>query len=345
MNLELLTLNRYIIAGPCGAETREQTLATYDALAGLGIDMFRAGVWKPRTRPNQWEGAGNEALEWLAEGKRRSGIPFGVEVGSVAHVAAAINGGADMVWLGARTVSNPFSVQEIAEALKESEVEVYVKNPLSADVELWSGAVERILAAGIERVGLIHRGFSLGGGTEYRYPPVWHVAIEMHRRYPMLKMLCDPSHIAGSVAGVGEIAQRAAAMHYDGLFIESHVEPQSALSDARQQLSPDELRELLAHLNWRKEMSANPDFVAALERLRAEIDALDAELLSVLARRMEVSGRVGEIKRANDVAILQPARWNALLEGLIGRAKSLNLPPDFIRSLFELIHEESIKRQ
>lgn len=336
-----------IIAGPCSAETERQTVDTYLQLAATGaVDIIRAGVWKPRTHPGAFEGAGERGLTWLAKGRSMTGLPFGVEVANSGHVRAALTHGADMVWIGARTTVSPFSVQEIADALKGSDVKVFIKNPLSPDTELWAGAVQRIAGAGIppENIGLIHRGYAYTGGV-YRNAPMWHLAIEMRRRYPDMVMLCDPSHICGNREYLAEVAQKAADLFYDGLIIESHIDPGNALSDACQQLTPTALSEMLAVIKWRAPDADNPEYQRALAECRREIDDIDSELFGLLSRRMDIADRIGRIKRENDVTILQSERWNEIIEKAVTRARNLNLSADFISMILEAIHLESIARQ
>lgn len=339
-----------IIAGPCSVESREQTLATCLGLAAIGcVDMLRGGVWKPRTYPSCFQGVGEVGLEWLAEAKARTGLPFGVEVANGRHVEAALGAGAgaDMVWIGARTTGNPFSVQEVADALRGVSVTVLVKNGQMPDTGLWTGAVERLLRAGIaqERLLLVHRGFAQAAGSGYRNPPVWHVALEMRRRFPELKMLCDPSHICGRRDNLAATAQKAADLSYDGLFMESHVRPDTALSDAGQQVTPERLGELLAGIRWRRETVDIPQFEADMERLRLEIDQIDAQLFSLLSRRMGIAEDIGRIKRENDVTILQRRRWDEIVDNMVARAGELGLSPEFVRTILDAIHMESIAHQ
>lgn len=339
----------FIIAGPCSVESREQTLATIRGLAACGrIDMIRGGVWKPRTSPNCFQGVGEEGLAWLAEAKRETGLPFGVEVANARHLEAALQAGADMVWIGTRTTGNPFSVQEVADALRGVDrVMVCVKNAPVADTGLWTGAVERLAAAGVsgERLWLIHRGFAQEVDGAYRNPPAWHVALEMRRRFPQLRMLCDPSHMCGRRELLAQTMQKAADLLYDGLFVESHIAPERALSDAGQQVTPAELCRMLAGICWRSEEAHQPQFEQELERYRLEIDQLDDQLFSLLSRRMRVVERIGRIKRENGVTILQRRRWGEIVENLTGRAAALNLSRDFIRTVLDAIHMESIAHQ
>lgn len=337
-----------IIAGPCSAESREQTIATCTELAATGmVHAIRAGVWKPRTRPGGFEGMGERALDWLASARQVTGLPFGVEVANARHVQAALAYGADMVWIGARTTVNPFSVQEIADALRGSDVKVLIKNPMNPDIDLWSGAFDRIANAGIarENIGLIHRGFAHMSGTGYRNPPMWHLAIEMRRRYPDTVLLCDPSHIGGRREYLPELAQKAADLFYDGLIIESHNNPACALSDAAQQLTPTDLAAMLRSLKWRSPSAENPRFRQALDKCRGEIDDIDTELFALLSRRMNVADNIGRIKKENDVTILQGSRWNEIVDKMVAQSAELNLSPEFIRAILEAIHLESINHQ
>ena len=342
------SVHPFIIAGPCGAESREQTLATCRALASTGIvHAFRAGVWKPRTNPSSFQGAGDVALEWLKEASRETGLPFGIEVASAEHVRKAVEHGAGFVWIGARTTVNPFMVHGIASAIGETGMAVLIKNPVTPDVDLWEGAVERMLGAAVDesKIGLIHRGFSMAGHGSYRNPPMWHIALEMRRRCPQLTMLCDPSHIAGKRELIPDISQKAADLGSDGLMIESHIDPAAALSDAAQQFTPDDLATVLHSIKWRAGGTDNPAFAAVLQRCRAEIDRLDAELLGLLSHRMNISEQIGIIKKENNVTILQEKRWSEITHSTLSQAEALNLSPEFLRALLEAIHLESINRQ
>ena len=338
----------FIVAGPCSVETREQTLQTCTELAEGGmVDMLRGGVWKPRTNPGSFEGVGEVGLGWLAEAKQSTGLPFGVEVVNSRHVEAALRYGADMVWIGARTTVNPFSVQEIVDAAKGTEVSLFLKNPINPDINLWAGALDRMLYAGIDpgRIALILRGFSQGVHGSYRNPPMWHIALEMRRRYPDVMMLCDPSHICGNREGLLEISRRAADLSFDGLMLESHIDPDTALSDAAQQLTPAAMKGLLTKIKWREEDSSEPGFVRELERCRSEIDHIDAELFELLSRRMGISQEIGGIKKNNDVTIFQPVRWERIVEKVMSRAATLDLSPEFLQAVLEAIHIESINHQ
>ena len=336
----------YIIAGPCSAETREQVLQTAQALVAVGIDMYRAGVWKPRTRPGSFEGNGEQALQWMQEVKQQTGLKYTVEVAEPAHVELALKYGADALWVGARTTVNPFHVQHIANALKGVNVPVLVKNPVNPDVELWEGAIERFEAAGITDIAAVHRGFS-GYSTAigYRNQPNWPIPIELKRRRPQLPIICDPSHISGKRMRIAEVSQKAIDLHFDGLMIETHINPDEAWTDARQQVTPAQLGEILARLVVKEEYTQDMTIQVQLEYLRQQMDAVDAEIVDLLAKRMELSEQVGEIKRGGNVTVYQPARWREIVETVTGRAGIAGLDKDFVTDLYEKIHHESIRRQ
>ncbi len=337
-----------IISGPCSAETREQTLETCVRLAETGVvDMLRAGIWKPRTSPGSFEGVGLKGLAWMAEAKRLTGLPIGVEVASKKHVEGALEFEVDCVWIGARTTVSPFAVQEVADALKGSGVKVLIKNPMNPDIDLWAGAVRRFEAAGIplEDIGLIHRGFSYFGQSKYRNAPMWPLAFDMRSRFPEMMMICDPSHMAGTTEFLAELSQSAADLRYDGLIIESHVCPSQALSDAKQQVIPGELERLVRSINWRAEANDDPEFVKSLDQFRDQIDQIDGEIFDLLSRRMKISEKIGRVKKDNDVAILQSNRWGAIKERILSQSDRLGLSREFLNEILEAIHVESISRQ
>ncbi len=337
-----------IIAGPCSAESREQLLTTAQALAqGGGVDILRAGLWKPRTRPDSFQGVGERGLRWLVEAKQAYGLPVATEVASAHHVELALKAGVDLLWIGARTTVNPFLVQEIADALKGSEAAILIKNPMHPDLDLWSGALERIERAGIphDKIALVHRGFSTHSHWQLRNDPMWHLAFEMQQRHPDLMMLCDPSHISGSRHYVAEVARTAANLNFDGLIIESHHAPEEALSDAEQQLPPEQLHELLRALSWRVKQQGDEAYMQELGRCRAEIDRIDHDLFDLLSRRMKISDRIGEIKRENEVIILQSERWSEVVSRVVARAEDLGLSREFLLTILEGIHLESIAHQ
>lgn len=344
--IELKSKKPIIISGPCSAETLEQTLATAQALADSGrVDLFRAGIWKPRTKPGMFEGNGEKALPWLVEVKRTTGLAVATEVANAKHVEAALKYGVDLLWIGARTTSNPFSVQEIAEAIGGADVPVLVKNPMNADVELWNGAVERLAKCGVKELGLIHRGFSGYGSSQYRNTPMWHLALEIKKRLPELPIFCDPSHICGNRTGLLQVAQQAADLNFNGVMLESHIAPDSAWSDAKQQVTPAELIALLDNIVWRAEGSDSVAYQTSLDELRGVIDRLDDEILKLLSKRMEAAEGIGRIKRENNVMILQSSRWNQVVERVLARSEELGLSRDFLHIILEAIHIESINKQ
>lgn len=336
-----------IIAGPCSAESRDQLLTTARELAATGtVHLLRAGLWKPRTRPDSFEGVGERGLAWLKEAKALTGLPVATEVASARHVELALRAGIDLLWIGARTTVNPFLVQEIADAAAQSEVSLLIKNPMHPDIELWSGAVERLERAGIarERIGLVHRGFSTHH-WHLRNDPMWHLAFEMQHRHPDLVMLCDPSHISGSRTYLAEVSRTAANLNFDGLIIESHHTPEEALSDAGQQITPQALEQMLRTIHWRVKRQGDESYLRELGRCRSEIDQIDHELFDLLSRRMQISDRIGEIKRQNEVIILQSERWSEVVERVLSRAEQLRLSPEFLQKILEAIHTESIAHQ
>ena len=336
----------FIISGPCSAETEEQTLATCEAIARTGkVDMLRAGVWKPRTKPGTFEGMGAKALPWLAEAKRRTGLPVTTEVATTKHIEEAAAYGVDMFWIGARTTSSPFVMQELAEALRGTDKWIYVKNPMTSDIELWAGAIERLAACNVKNIGLIHRGFSGYGAGKLRNAPMWHIALEMKRRMPELPILCDPSHICGCRTFIGDVAQQAADLDYDGLMIESHISPDEAWSDASQQLQPNDLATLLDSIKWREVASHSVAYINALDELRGRIDRLDKEIFNLLSERMKAAEQIGFIKRDNNVMILQPTRWGDIEERVLVRSSELGLSEEFLHTLLDAIHIESINCQ
>ena len=335
----------FIISGPCAAETEEQTLETCRKIAATGmVDVLRAGVWKPRTKPGSFEGVGLPGLAWMARAKAETGLPIAVEVATSKHVESALEFGVDVLWVGARTTVNPFSVQDICDALRGTQTVVLVKNPMNPDINLWVGAVERLRKAGVENIGLIHRGFSAVGGT-YRNNPMWHLAIEMQHRMPELPIVGDPSHIAGKRELLAEVAQKCADLNFNGLIVESHICPEKAWSDAEQQVTPADLVALLDSVNWRRPNIDKPEFVQALDGYRAEIDQIDAELFDLLSRRMRVAESIGCVKRDNDVTILQTSRWGDIVERILAQSDKLNLSKEFLSSVLEAIHIESINCQ
>lgn len=334
-----------IISGPCGAETRDQLMQTARALKDLGkIDMLRAGIWKPRTKPGNFEGIGEPGLLWLQEASQETGLPFMVEVASIRHVELILKYQIPAVWIGARTTVNPFYVQELSEALKGTGITVFVKNPINPDADLWSGAVERFLRADLP-TGIIHRGFSLYGNGLYRNPPMWNLPIEMKRRFPDLPLICDPSHICGNRTELLGIAQTAMDLGMDGLMIESHIHPDQAWSDARQQITPQKLNTLLDKMIWRTPGIENSLQFEPLQRLRDEMDELDTQLLQIMSKRMKLADAIGEYKKLNNITIVQVDRFNEILNRGLKMAREFGLSENFIRNYFEVLHMESIEHQ
>lgn len=332
----------FVIAGPCAAESQEQLLETARRLPRSRIDYLRAGIWKARTRPNNFEGIGAPALEWLVDAGRELGVKTSTEVATAAHVEAALAAGVDLIWIGARTTVNPFSVQEIANALRGVDVPVLVKNPTSPDLPLWMGAIERIYGAGIRAIGGIHRGFSAAGEVKYRNRPMWQLVIELRRVAPELPIICDPSHIAGRRDLIQPLCQEAMDLGLEGLMVETHRDPDQAWSDAAQQVTPERLEGILSQLHIRRRAGAGD---TSLEELRERVDQWDTQLLALLAERMRVVEGIGEWKRTSNVTALQVERWQTLLQDRMQRAGDLGLDPDYVKELYEVIHRESVRRQ
>lgn len=330
-----------VIAGPCSAETEEQVMETAKALANKGIKIFRAGVWKPRTKPGGFEGMGEEALPWLQRVKKETGMLIGTEVATPKHVEAALNAGLDMLWVGARTSANPFAVQELADSLKGVDIPVFVKNPVNPDIELWVGALERINGAGITRLAAIHRGFSSIDQKLYRNAPMWHIPIELHRRYPNLPIVCDPSHIGGRRDLVAPLAQQAMDMGFEGLIVESHCNPDCAWSDAKQQVMPDVLNFILDRLVVRN----TKESTESLNILRQQIDEMDNRLMELLTKRMRISREIAAYKKEHNMAVVQTARYSEILDKRAAQGVLCGMDADFIKSIYEHIHEESVRQQ
>ena len=334
-----------VIAGPCSAETPEQVMETALGVAQQGAKMLRAGIWKPRTRPNSFEGVGSPGLKWLKEAGDATGLPVCTEVANVKHVYEALRTGIDVLWLGARTTTNPFAVQEIADALEGVDIPVMVKNPVNPDIDLWIGAMERIEKAGITKIAAIHRGFSTYGPSKYRNAPHWEIPVELRRRLPDVPIICDPSHICGRRDLLAAISQEALDLNLDGLMIESHPNPDKALSDAKQQITPEVLGELLAGLIHREAVSNDPIFLHSLENFRDQIDEFDRKLIEVIAERMKVVRQIGEYKRDNNITILQTSRWNQIIDERMEQARSLGLGEAIMREILGQVHQESIRQQ
>ena len=336
----------FLISGPCSAETEEQVMETARQLAKIKeVSVFRAGIWKPRTRPNSFEGVGSEGLKWLRRVKQETGLLVGTEVANEKHVYEALKYGIDMLWIGARTSVNPFTVQEISDALNGVDVMVLVKNPINPDIELWVGAIERIARAGITRIGAIHRGFSTYEKTLYRNQPNWQLPIELRRRIPDLPIICDPSHIAGARQFLHEISQKAMDLNFDGLMLESHIDPANALSDSAQQVTPNDLKELLSRLILRNPSTSDPKLLDVLGELRQQIDVYDDHLLDLMEQRMKVAETIGRYKKENNITILQSIRWDEIIKRAVAKGKGKGLSPELIDAIFKAIHQESINHQ
>ena len=335
-----------VVAGPCSAESEEQIMETAAGLKDLGINVFRAGIWKPRTHPGSFEGIGSEGLKWMQRAKREYGLKISTEVASEKHVFECLKFGVDLVWLGARTTANPFLVQEIADALKDTDIPVLVKNPVNPDLDLWIGALERLNRAGIKKLGVIHRGFSTFDKIKYRNDPQWQVAVELRSRHPELPFFVDPSHMAGSKDYIREISQRSLDLGFEGLMIESHCNPSVALSDAKQQLTPPELSDLLYNqIVVREKDSDSPEWKENIDQLRAKIDIIDENILYALGSRMKISRQIGEYKKNNNIAILQTSRWDAILAKVVDAGKEFGLSEKFVKNVFNAIHEASVEAQ
>jgi len=335
-----------VIAGPCSAESPEQLLETAQGLKRRGIHVFRAGIWKPRTHPGSFEGVGTEGLKWLQNIRRETGLRICTEIASQRHAYECIKYGLDMVWIGARTTANPFLVQEIADALRDTDMPVLVKNPVNPDLDLWIGALERLNAAGIRKLGVIHRGFSPSQKIQYRNEPGWNIAVELRTRYPQLPFFADPSHMGGSRDYIRELSQRALDLGLEGLMIESHCNPSAALSDAAQQLTPDALGDMLDNcLTVRDGDAENKDYRDGIVPLRARIDVIDENLLYGLSSRMNVSRRIGQYKKDHNIAIVQATRWDSILSNMISKGAAMGLSESFVRTIYTAIHDESVRLQ
>lgn len=335
-----------LISGPCSAETEDQMINTAKQLAATGkVNVLRAGIWKPRTRPGQFEGAGQKGLEWLMAAKKETGLPVTTEVANAAHVEACLKAGVDILWIGARTTVNPFSVQEIADALKGVDIPVMVKNPINPDLDLWIGALERLNKAGITKLAAIHRGFSSYEKGPLRNAPMWDLSIELKSRIPALDIICDPSHIAGARELISFISQKALDLNMAGLMIESHISPDNAWSDAKQQVTPAALSELMDSLVVRTPNSNDKGLKDALTLFRQQIDKLDEEILQKLATRMKISEQIGKYKKENKVTILQLSRWDEIVHSRLAVASAMGLSKEFSDSYLKLVHQESIQIQ
>ncbi len=334
-----------IIAGPCSAESEEQLFQTAKLLKKNGIQVLRAGIWKPRTRPNCFEGVGMKGLPWLQNIQQELGMKVSTEVANAYHVEAALKHGIDMLWVGARSTANPFVVQEIAESLKGVDIPVLVKNPVNPDIELWIGAFERLYLCGITKLGAIHRGFSSYNSNRYRNMPQWQIPIELKRRIKNLPLFCDPSHISGHREYIQEVSQKSMDLGFDGLIIESHINPECALSDASQQITPNQLKYILANLIIREEHPNNSNNNLIMEELREKIDTLDNTIMEALTNRMKIIDEIGMYKKQNNITILQPDRWEKILTRVLEEARKNNLSEELVERVFKAIHQASIDRQ
>lgn len=334
-----------VIAGPCSAESYAQLLNVATSLKEQGIGLMRAGVWKPRTRPNTFEGNGRQALDWIADVKKQTGVAIATEVASPQHIEQALQAGVDVLWLGARTTVNPFLVQELANVLIGVSTIVLVKNPINPDLSLWIGALERLHRAGVKKLGAIHRGFSSLQNSVFRNQPLWQLPLELKIRYPHLPLIADPSHIAGNRHMIFEVSQKALDLGYDGLMIETHPDPDNALSDAQQQITPGALKELLATLRIAERSSDDIVFLNQLEQLRERIDQMDQELINTLASRMRLVEKIGDYKKENNVTVFQLERWNEIMKTRPEWGQHAHLAADFIKELYRVIHDESLRIQ
>lgn len=334
-----------VIAGPCSAETEDQVLGIAHELKDTDVNYYRAGIWKPRTRPGSFEGVGAIGLKWLQKVKEETGLKTATEVANRAHVDLALEHDVDLLWIGARSTVSPFIVQEIADALEGTDKIVLVKNPVNPDLSLWLGAVERLSKANIKKLGVIHRGFSTYEKTKYRNIPEWQMAIELQTKFPDLPLINDPSHISGNRELIFDISQTALDLNFDGLMIETHHDPDNAWSDAAQQITPKRLVQIMEDLKIRKETDEEAEYNQKINNLRTQIDIIDNQLIDILSKRMKVSDGIGELKRQRNVAVLQTNRWNAILGKMILEGESKGLSEEFVLRMFKAIHQESINHQ
>lgn len=334
-----------VIAGPCSAETEDQVLKIAHELKNSDVSVFRAGIWKPRTRPGGFEGVGEIGLKWLQKAKAETGLLMATEVATAAHVKLALEHDIDVLWIGARTTVNPFAVQEIADALQGTDKIVLLKNPVNPDLSLWIGGLERLYNANIKKLGVIHRGFSTYEKTKYRNNPEWQIAIDLQNRFPDLPLICDPSHITGRRDMIQEVSQQALDLNYDGLIIETHIDPDNAWSDAAQQVTPATLKQMFVNLRVRKVSDDESEYNQKMAKLRMQIDEFDGKLLEILGNRMKVADKIGLLKKEKNVAILQNQRWNEILGKMILEGEEKGLSNEFVMQLFKAIHQESITHQ
>ncbi|WP_438973563.1 chorismate mutase [Polaribacter sp.] len=334
-----------VIAGPCSAETEEQVLKIAHELKDSDVNYYRAGIWKPRTRPGNFEGVGALGLKWLKKVKEETGMKTCTEVANAAHVKLALENDVDLLWIGARTAVSPFIMQELADALHGTDKIVLVKNPINPDLALWLGGIERLYTADIKNLGAIHRGFSTYEKSKYRNVPEWQIAIEFKNRFPDLPLICDPSHITGNREMIFDVSQTALDLNFDGLMIETHWDPENAWSDAAQQVTPTKLKQIMQDLKIRKETETDATYRDSLENLRAQINVVDGQLIDLLGKRMKVADQIGELKKEQNVAVLQSKRWNEILGNMILEGKEKGLSEEFVLRMFKAIHQESINHQ
>ena len=334
-----------VIAGPCSAETEEQVLKIAHELKDTDVNYYRAGIWKPRTRPGNFEGVGALGLKWLQKVKAETGLKTATEVANRAHVELALEHDVDLLWIGARTTVSPFIMQELADALHGTDKIVLVKNPINPDLSLWLGGIERLHTADIKNLGAIHRGFSTYEKSKYRNIPEWQIAIEFKNRFPDLPLINDPSHITGNRDMIFDVSQTALDLNFDGLMIETHFDPDNAWSDAAQQVTPSKLVQIMSDLKIRKETNKDAEYTEALTNLRAQIDVIDGQIIETLGKRMKISKGIGALKKEKNVAVLQSGRWNQILGAMILEGESKGLSEEFILKMFKAIHQESINHQ
>jgi chorismate mutase len=348
MENQILTMKKdkpFIMAGPCSAESEDQIMETARALKERDVDLFRAGLWKPRTRPNNFEGVGSVGLPWLKRVKEELNLPVTTEVAKGKHVDLALEFGIDVLWIGARTTTNPFSVQEIADALRGVDIPVIVKNPINPDLSLWMGGIERLQKVGIQNISVIHRGFNFFNNTKYRNSPLWQIPIELKSKFPEMMLICDVSHICGRRDILGEVAQQALDLYFDGIMVEVHPDPDHALSDAKQQITASEFDRLIGSLVFRREKLENSKFVTEVQSIRNEIDKIDNHMIQLLSQRMDLAESIGRLKKEHNIPILQSKRWKEILQSAIDKGMNFGLTEEFTQSVFKAIHMESIQHQ
>ena len=337
--------HQLLIAGPCSAETSGQVEASFEGAFNAGAQIFRAGIWKPRTRPDSFDGVGEIGLPWIMEHSKKFNKPVAIEVAKPSHVTAALKAGVQILWIGARTAVNPFAVQDIVDALEGHDIPIFVKNPINPDLDLWIGVIERFYKNGHRKIAGIHRGFSVSNAAPYRNAPMWGIPIELKRRFPSLDIIVDPSHIAGNRKWLSGISQKAIDLEFAGWMIETHCDPDNALSDAAQQLTGEDLKKMLGNLTYRDSSSTNPEFLANLEALRYDIDQLDAEIIQLLGKRMEVAQEIGKYKDRAGITILQMDRWKSIFDQRVAATKAEQLSNEFSIEFIRSLHDESIRQQ